>query len=88
MAVNCFPFFDNYLFYSIIQQKIHQNIKVDITFSMLSCLVQEICHNIHNLVMAESKMATTRCFCDDSSSVSVQSPKLYNCTKCHAFMIR
>ncbi len=66
-----------------------QNIGVDITFSVLSCLVQEIWHKIHNLVMAESKMvamATTRCFCDGSISENVQGPKLYKCTKFHAFM--
>ncbi len=67
----------------------HRNIGVDITFSVLSCLVQEIWHKIHNLVMAESKMvamATTRCFCDGSISENVQGTNLFNCTKFHAFM--
>ncbi len=57
-----------------------QNIGVDITFSVFSCLVQEIWHKIHNLVMAESKMVTmetTRCFCDGSISENVQGPNLY-----------
>ncbi len=31
-------------------------------------------------------MATTMCFCDGSISENVQGPKLYKCTKFHAFM--
>ncbi len=55
----------------------HQNIGVDITFSVLSCLVEELYgtkYVVHNLVIAESKMvamATTRFFCDGSISENV-----------------
>ena len=31
-------------------------------------------------------MATTNNFCDGSNSENVQGPKLYQCTKSHAFM--
>lgn len=43
----------------------HQSIWVDITYSVFSCLVQDIRCRVHHLVMAESKMvtiATTRFF--------------------------
>ncbi len=61
--------------YGIIEILDHQNIWTDITFSVLSCLVQEIWHKIHNLIMAESKMvtmATNRCFCHGYISENVQ----------------
>ena len=62
---------------------------VDIIYSVLSCLVQEIGHKIHSLVMAESKlaaMATRGSFCNGSIFDIIQGPKLYMYTKFHAFM--
>lgn len=67
----------------------HQNMGLDISFSVSLCLVQEILCKIHNSVMATSKMAamaTRRQFCNGFISKNVQGPKLYNCTKFHAFM--
>ena len=62
---------------------------VAITYSVLSCLVQELWRKIHYLVMVDIKMAamaTRGRFCDGSISDNVQGPKLYKCTQFHTFM--
>lgn len=66
----------------------HQNIGVDITFSVLSYLIQKIWRKIHYLVMVERKMAAMSRFCDGSISENVQGAKLYMCTKAHAFILK
>lgn len=52
---------------------------VDITFSVLSCLLQEIQCKIHHPVMAESKMTAVA----TSISENVQGPTLYKCITFH-----
>ena len=63
----------------------HENIGVDITFSVLSCLVQEIWCKLHNSLMAEIKWLPQGIFVMAQFQKMSRAPN-YKRTKFHAYM--